>query len=444
MSSAPNITENANLLSRLTLDKVILIPLFVLASLPFANILLIDFASAIFSAFELLYILIELILLLVIFSKLAIKKSNPFLIFSFVVGFYFLISVAVFDVSPIEYINQLRNFMPFIVAVTLLASGITVNLRQYMVVLSVSAVISVSSAFIIHYLFPEIIATSFEASPVVVRQVELGRMYWSNAFLLYFLIIFLYFQKNMSGPWRYLLLLSVLVCFVGVFNTLNRTVIAGLLVIFGGSMFIEKRFGGVLKRAIIISTGVSVFLLVIVAMSSVEERVRNLVELRYFGEGGGPEAIVEKSLLASRVVLYSDYLESIRNYFPVGQGLGRPYSTSFGKEYYTTDISVASFVVPFGILGLITFASFIMALYGKVNRAKPGLLPKQIVMIKVLLLSSILVSLNVDLYSRNNFVIFITMLVLALPKVARDRTPQLVEVVPISASSSGAKTDGRA
>ena len=70
------------------------------------------------------------------------------------------------------------------------------------------------------------------------------------------------------------------------------------------------------------------------------------------------------------------------------------------------------FLLPFGISGVIFFILFVISLIKTVKKSTIRNDVKKSIYLMIFI--SILMSFNIDLYSRNTFVIFLTMLILSL------------------------------
>jgi len=86
-----------------------------------------------------------------------------------------------------------------------------------------------------------------------------------------------------------------------------------------------------------------------------------------------------------------------------------PLATTFDNTpLFTTDISFVAFLLPFGLPGLVIFFGFVFAIWktfishGRIysNNQSSGVFV-------LMLVTSLLVSLNIDIFSRKIFVIYI-------------------------------------
>jgi len=401
MKPMPSITKR--------IDRLIFALVMLLAALPFQQILLVSIGPAMVNAFEIIYILLIVFLSFRILFIGCTRYGLPLLLFCYILVFYALISFALHPNLGYQIINQVRISLPFIVALFLLFGGTTIPCNRILFGLSFAALLSSSFAMYFHFYNQEFLSAALSANKEVVDiTVTWGRMYWPNALLLFFDLLALIYIKKPSVMTRVVLYLSTIVSAVAFFNTLNRTIIIGLFLFLVGSFAPNNSLKMLLSRIrkvlpVAVALGLGVFVVMIH-----DERVRRLVNLRYFGDGRGITAVFDTAL-RNRMGLYKEYLSSLLSHFPVGQGLGLPLSSQTGNVY-TTDISLLSFMLPYGIFGLAIFLIFLVCLYRLIQRIPYAQLRKSLLL---LYLVSIVMSLNLDVFSRNNFVIFFVFLVMS-------------------------------
>lgn len=337
---------------------------FFMASLPFGQLWHLKLGFIILNLTELAYIAISILL---VFHMIVFGVSNKFLflvltIIMFLV--YGIASMAFADVSFGDVFRQSRRYAPFFVALLILASRLSYDVEVFSRVIVVAALISSISALILHFVFPSIIIDSFSASEEVIEVTKAGRMYWENLFLIYFLIAIFFSATHNS----FLLWFSFIFSFVALFVVLSRThllmvPIFILVLLVNSSESIVK----IIKYLCITALAIMVIGVLLYYLIDYDERIARLVNSRFFGEGS-MATVYENAVLDNRSPLYEQYWESIISYFPFGQGLGKPFAI-YISEHYTADISLVSFMIPFGILGAIIFFVFIKNIFTLIEKA---------------------------------------------------------------------------
>lgn len=394
-----------------------------LAVLPFGQILHVRLFDVTLNAFEIIWLLLFGILPLKILVEQ--KMQEPFLgfVFACVILIYIIFSAAKNDVSIKLAVMHLRYFMPFMVALLLFAAGTSICLVKWVKGLVVAAGLSGFAALYIHHLAPHIIEASFSASEDLQAIILLhGRLYWTNASLAFFVLLSL-FCKEWKVEKR-VLLVAFIVSFLAMFNTLNRTMLIGYSLFLVASIFLTINFRIVLKTFARILVVVFGIVLLVVAISSIDERVSALIELRIFGSGDITSLYVS-ALVNERLDIYEHYWQNIMQYFPIGQGLGRPYTSFFlGSDIYTSDISFMSFLLPFGLIGLLIFGMFIYRIFVSIRKNKVQVSKETRRLLFVFVSIFLVMSLNIDFFSRNNFVIFLSVLIISL-RVPLDSTVRM-------------------
>ena len=403
----------------LQIDKMVLFLILLLATLPFAQVLHLNVGPAILNAYELIYLLLGFFLV----SKMIITMKGyhiyPFLFLSSVMIVWTLFSLATQEVNIMAIINQIRVYLPFIIATLLLFAGTRIRYEKYASYLVVATMLSASSALVIHHFVPGFLEQAFKASEEVIAiTVVHGRLFWANALVLLIILTFMFLKyPNLSLP-KVLQNMTLMVVLLAVLNTLNRTIIIGFFLLLLGIILVQRgrRIRNTLTVFYLTAIGCGVMFFAF----SIDARIQHLFELRFLGAGYGVEAIFERAVIIGRLDLYKEYLYRITNNFVFGQGLGLPFSMVAGREVPIVDISLLAFVLPFGIFGLIMFASFIWKLFQVALNADIGINNTRIIV--VLLIVSTVVSLNIDLFSRNNFVIFLTYFLLTLKNISSKQT----------------------
>ena len=159
----------------------------------------------------------------------------------------------------------------------------------------------------------------------------------------------------------------------------------------------------------------------------------SLIEVRFLGSGDVTN-VYSKAVVANRLGMYEQYMQSIVHHFPLGQGVGRPFSSSLGIDLYSTDISFMAFLLPFGLVGLLIFGLFIYKIFANIDQCRWTISDQTRKSLFLFVGIFLLMSLNIDFFSRNNFVIYLAALIMSLRvslgsivnmKLARRRVFQL-------------------
>jgi len=394
-------------------DQLILVLIVFLSALPFSQVFFLRLGFVTIDAYELIWIALCVVLTLKIVAAGKLKYPGvllSFLITSFIYIFY---SALKYEITIGDCLRQLRFYMPFIVAWLLLASKTFVPFDKYSKWIISATIISSLSALFFSYVYPDFLrhalASSEEVTEIVLTH---GRLYWTNSCLTFFMALFL-MAHNVDIPKRKVLL-AFLISFAAMFNTFNRTVIIGMLLFMLGYLVSEKGLIRKFKKLFLISGIILLAVIVIILASHIDERIIKLIQLRYLGYGD-INNVYYHALEQRRYPLYAQYLYSLKEYFPLGQGLGRPFSIHFtGEPIYTSDISLISFVLPFGVFGFAIFSFFSYKLYSLIGSLKNTKWAKESHLIALMLTVFLLMSLNIDFFSRNNFVIYFVVLLLSL------------------------------
>lgn len=399
------------------IDRIILGAVTLLAALPFGQVFYFKIAGGVLSAFEVIYVILSMLIFIKILTVGKITKNFlAILVFTMTITMYLFISVVVYDMAISDFFRQLRNYFPFLIGAMLLLAGINLTTDRYLRALIIASIFSSTTAMVMYYIMPDVLAKMLSSSEKLVSMTTIhGRLYWANATLFFFVLLSFMLQQKEKYISKVIMSIAFVLTFACLFNTLNRTMMIGLALFVVGYIFLEKRITVSIKRSIkVISIGI-LCILIIFGIMSFNPKVNHLIEKRYIGSGYGVEQVYEAAVIIGRFPIYEQYINSIKTYFPVGQGLGRPFSIrQNGDGVPITDISIISFLLPFGLLGLILFCIFIYTLFRLVSRANNCISEREIHTIKLFLIISLVMSLNIDLFSRNNFVIYLTVLVLTL------------------------------
>jgi hypothetical protein len=401
-----------------SIDSAVFTLLFAAIALPFPEVFFLRLGFVTLSTFELVYGCVGGLLFLKILVTGRIRRAGLALLFFGSLAVYVLGSVAAGWATLGDALRQARFYWPFALAVLLLSTGTTATLRKFWRYLFVAAALSAGSAFVLHYWLGSYVENALAAAPDAVTVIQAGRMYWANAAVTLFVLLYYVIPTRSRTVNRALGFVTLVLTLAATFNTLNRTFIAGVILLGLLAAAIAGSWSKVLRRLSQMVAVTAILAAIVGGLMSVDARFHDLVVQRYLGGEMGAEAVYESSGVP-RLETYQQYFESIKDYFPLGQGLGRPFSSSLETAIYTTDSSVLTFVLPFGVLGLVILGAFVGSLWRLLSRNAISCSPEHASGAKLLIVSSLLISLNIDLYSRNNFVVLMTLLVLCCGNRAR-------------------------
>jgi hypothetical protein len=399
-------------------DSMVFNLLFLSIALPFPEVFFLRLGFITLSAFELIYGFAGGLLVLKILVTGRIRNGGLALLFFGALAVYVLGSVAAGWATLGDALRQARFYWPFALAVLLLTAGASASLQKFYRYLFVAACLSAGSAFILHYWFGAYVESAFAAAPDAVNVIQAGRMCWANVAVTLFVLLYYVTPNRPCTVNRALAFVTLLLTLAATFSTLNRTFVAGALNFVLLSAYFAGSWSKVLRRLSQMVAVTALLAAIVGGLMFADARVHDLVIQRYLGGDRGAEAIYQSSG-APRLETYQRYSESIRDYFPLGQGLGRPFSNTLETATYTTDSSILAFVLPFGVLGLAIFAGFLGCLWRLLSQNAISCSSELARGAKLLIVTSLLISLNIDLYSRNNFVVLITLLVLCCGKRAQ-------------------------
>ena len=405
------------------LDKAVVFLLYCMAILPFAQVFHMNIGFAIINAVELLLLSLCFVFIIIIINR---GIATQHLLYVFLViaifVFYSSYSLVFLDVSFSSWVNQTRHFLPFLVACMALLTRLYIDIVKFLNGITFVIAISAVWAIIMHLFFQDFIAYAFAANNEVVRIIiEGGRMYWGSSALAMFGLTALMIERDSSK--RKLLGFAVIVVLVGSVFTQSRTMLGGLLVfyVFAQLFVFKKRVRPVIYISVIALIVAASFLLL------ASDNMIELLQSRLFlTDSAGAE--IERAFTVGKVGNYIQYLDILRSTLPLGQGLGLPFSYGMvsGEPIYISDISLVSFSIPFGVLGLGMLLMFIYRLLKSFQRYATiycnATIPR---VFYWLLVSAFLISLNVDVFSRNIFVVFLAVFAV-IHFVPSDQTTQQV------------------
>ncbi len=399
-----------------------------LALLPLQQLFMVPFAGGALNTFETSYLLILFFSLLCALYYFSLRTSRPLLYLVLAIGGYTTFQLLLDSGSLFYIVKQLRYFMPFIVAVVVLAvRPKRLYLKETLYYLSIAAMLSALASLVLHFFFQETLIRIIQRSsdPAAGNHLALlirsGRSPWGNASLVYIAVIALGFLQEYTPRRQLVVKLAVGFTVLAAMATLSRTTLLGLAMIafLAPLVYYTKKSQ---KLTYYFRIGFVVFFMIvgILGLSLINERFGKSLALR-FAVNVGVSEVVDSAITGNRDILYEQYMERLVNGLPFGQGLGKPYAVLPDRgAFYTVDNSYLSFMLPFGVIGLIILLGFlyqILKLLGPKSDNWPLERFRKFMLLVVGV--TMIIALNMDLFSRNNYVIFITFIAIAYANTRR-------------------------
>ena len=327
------------------------------------------------------------------------QKSVSILFLSALFVIYALIGyMTVGDFTPV--IAHAFTFAPFIVAFLLVELRVGHDFSKVMCYLTVCAAVGAIAANVIHVFHPETLGLLLKEDDDLDTVLSVGRVGWAGYVLALPLVAQLGFLDIYSRSQRRLVLLSLPIVIAGALLTFNRTLLIALL-----AMFIyllvsfrrQIRFKVIALIAVVFTAG-GYFLS---WWSETNPILLDLFDYRILGFLTGTSDT--SGDIGTRYILYGEYWDRLKHSYFLGQGLGVPVSTFLGPSSWI-DISLLSFALPFGILGVLLFSDFIKKIYLRIRTHIEN--DKVQRLFVVVLFLGLGMSLNDDIWSHKYFSVY--------------------------------------
>ncbi|MDY6987187.1 MAG: hypothetical protein SWQ30_03940 [Thermodesulfobacteriota bacterium] len=389
----------------LSLDRLIFGPIICLALIPFNQLYLLRLGFVTLGLHELAIITIGVLSTVIILCRGARTEFlGMLLVWVFLSIGFFLMTPLINGARYTDAFRQIRSFLPFSAAMMLLVTPLRGSVEKALMLIVGASGVGALVAIIIHFVFPAILETALASNQEAVAiSVVHGRLCWSNAVLTFVALAYLATRQKRDA----FLYICCLLCVFGVLLTLNRTLPPFLVLFYVVAQYfvrkkVSKTFAGL--AALSLGAGVLIFWFA-------DDRYFDLFSLRFLGHGS-LASIYERSILYGRALVYERYLGIVMDTFPIGQGLGVPYFRTFVRNVYITDNSFLAFVLPFGVLGASFFLYFIKNLWGASDKRLYGTEYdiNLACVLRIMIVMLLLVSLNIDVFSRNNMTVILAFL----------------------------------
>jgi len=315
-----------------------------------------------------------------------------------------LVKVSTGKVPVFGSMKHLSVFSAYFAAVACLLVPIRYDLARLQQILIAALLCGLAASLILYWIFPGYLAEIRYTGDQAATAESTIRLMWENGAAIFVLIPALFLIRN--GALR-----ALIICFIaiGLLFVMNRTIIAGIVFYFLLLIFVKRSFISRTK-ILYLSAG---FILTIIIFSIVTTAYPDIGATflsRFFDK----EGLIMAG--TTRLPLYEQYFANIAKSFPWGLGLGIPVASLWGHDAYYSDVSLVTFLIPLGLAGLCFCLAFIILLYRRIAQLNDGYWRG---LMSICVITYVLVSLNVDIFSRSNAVIILAAFVSVL--IERDK-----------------------
>lgn len=291
-------------------------------------------------------------------------------------------------------------FSPFIIAFLLLELRVGAPFQAVMLWLSIGGALGAIAANAIQVFSPGLLALLIKDEDDVTVVVNLGRVAWAGYIAALVIVGQLGFLHAYSERARRVIKVCVPIVVAGALFTFNRTLTVALVILIGYLLLKNWRRLGLTEIATAGVLGLAGTFF-IRWWGAQNPALFDLIEYRIVSFfSGSAEVSVDVSI---HLMLYAEYLARIKASFMLGQGLGVPVSTLLGPATWS-DVTLITFVVPFGIFGIALLAMFLRRLYARIAAIGDARVRGVLVLVFFLGLA---ISLNDDIWSHKYFVVYL-------------------------------------
>lgn len=314
-----------------------------------------------------------------------------------------LVDVSIGKVPVFGSLKHLSVFSAYFAAVACLLVPIRYNLSRLQHVLIAALICGLAASLILYWIFPSYLLDIRESGGPLTAESSI-RLMWENGPAIFVLIPALLLIRNSA-------LRVLIICFVaiGLLFVMNRTIIAGIAFYFLLLLLVRRSHISQTK-ILYFSAGLLLTIIIFSIVTMTYPDIGATFAARFFDKEG--------LIMAgeTRLPLYEQYFANIGKSFPWGLGLGIPVASLWGRDAYYSDVSLLTFLIPLGLAGVSFCLAFIILLYRRIAELQDSYW-RQLMSIGVI--TYILVSLNVDIFSRSNAVIILAAFVSVL--IERDK-----------------------
>jgi len=385
---------------RFLIDKVVFTTILLMVSLPYARAIFPVIGEINVKSHMLLFLLIMLIINFV--TQKSVDKFYLLNIVGAVFLIYFCVSI-IFGSDLLVVLYQMFSYVPFIISCLIVVVGTTIRyelLSKWIVyAVALSGLLAMYLFYFNTQLMPSI--NSSEAN------FSWGRLPWGGSVNVLICLGIVLFSFNRSSK-SMLSIAGVLIGLIGLLLTFSRTLLLVIIII----TIVWLIYAFYMKKIsqhwrLFLVSVVSSYVVIYFDMITFDDNVLSNMNHRVLGflttESDTSSAV------STRKLLYSQYYDVFARY-PLGAGFGVPFSTETGVSYYS-DVTLVSFVLPFGVLGLFMFILYISKLWSLLNLVRMPVMSTEKVGLKIVIILGLLISFNDDIWSHKEFTIVIALVV---------------------------------
>ena len=407
---------------KLSIDKVVVVFVLLMVSFPYTRAILPIVGDVNIKSWMLILLLITLSLRLIIkprADKLGGSQNYPVGLLFAVFFVYFCVSVIVGrDLNLVA--AQSFEYAPFLIACLILATGTSVRFEFILKGVIYAVAISGALAAYIYY-FNTVLMPRDSSTGAAFLDADFawGRLPWRNAINVLLCLSLILFSSGRRKSGAYIGV-AVIIGLIALILTFSRT---GLLAII--FMLIAAFIYG-FKRGQILRLLRFLFVLiasVFVAINVFDfDNVINNINTRILGFLAMSSDIDISGHISDRTILYPQYFDVFLMSPLFGVGFGFPYSTNPEFSLYS-DVTIVSFALPFGMLGLFLFFLFIKNLWTALKSVRGSDFSNEILGLKIVIILGLTISLNDDIWSHKEFSIILALLVSSVVNRHRSEDP---------------------
>lgn len=329
------------------------------------------------------------------------------LLFAFLLCAFLIIAILVEittgKVPVFGSMKHLSVFSAYFAAIACLLVPIRYDLARLQHILIAALACGLAVSLILYWIFPNYLSDIRESGGPLTAESSI-RLMWENGAVIFVLIPALFLMRNSA-------LRMLLICFVavGLLSVMNRTIIAGIGFYF--LLFLIVRRSHISQAKILYFSAGFLLIMIIFSIIAINYREIGTIFMSRFLDKEGLIMAGE-----TRLPLYEQYFANIMKSFPWGLGLGIPVASLWGHDAYYSDVSLLTFLIPLGLAGFCFCLAFIILLYRRIAKLNDSYWRD---LLTISVVTYIVVSLNVDIFSRNNAVIILAAFVSVL--VERDK-----------------------
>ena len=314
-----------------------------------------------------------------------------------------LVKVSTGKVPVFGSMKHLSVFSAYFAAVACLLVPIRYDLARLQQILIAALLCGLAVSLVLYWIFPNYLLDIRESEGQLTAESAI-RLMWENGAAIFVLIPALFLIRN--GTLRVLI-----ICFIaiGLLFVMNRTIIAGIAFYLILLLFIRRSQISQTK-ILYLSAGFILTIIIFSILTIAYPDIGATFMSRFFDK--------ESLIMAgeTRLPLYEQYFANIMKSFPWGLGLGIPVASLWGHDAYYSDVSFLTFLIPLGLIGFCFCLAFIILLYRRISQLNDSYWRG---LMSISVITYVLVSLNVDIFSRNNAVIILAAFVSVL--IERDK-----------------------